>query len=224
MCGRCCLNIFLLFATLVTIGEFAVVITLFANLDGNVQNLLNYKIDEAAAPDTTPAPVTTSPALPADTLVTDPAAAGDPLVTEIGRKLRRSLLAKLTAEQVSWQEDIKSTLEVGRYVFLVFVIFEFVALLVTIVMKVKYPYKVDGDELDEQRSARSAMAQIQMESLKSSVSRKGAASPAPEGGNFYTASNKMYKTVTKKMSAKYGEFTQDPAFHRKWWQSIPGLK
>lgn len=94
---------------------------------------------------------------------------------------------------MAWQESIKSDLEIGRYVFLVFVIIEFIALLVTIIMKVKYPYKAEGDELDEQRSARSAMAQIQMESLKSSVTRKGAASPAPEGGNFYTASAKMNK-------------------------------
>lgn len=87
MCGRCCLNIFLLFATLVTIGEFAVVITLFANLDGNVQNLLNYEINKAAAPvNPTPPPITTAPTMPPDTLVTDPAVT-DPLVADVGRKL-----------------------------------------------------------------------------------------------------------------------------------------
>ena len=68
MCGRCCLNIFLLFATLVTIGEFAIVITLFANLDGAVNNLLNYQIDHANAAVTTPPVATPAP------LVTDPAA------------------------------------------------------------------------------------------------------------------------------------------------------
>ena len=100
-------------------------------------------------------------------------------------------MAKLTAEQVSWEETIRSQLEIGRYVFLVFVIFQFIALLVTIVMRVKYPYKSEGDDLDEKKAARSAMAQIQMESLKSSVANKS--TPGPEGGNFYTASNKMYK-------------------------------
>lgn len=103
--------------------------------------------------------------------------------------------APLTADQVAQQESIKSQLEIGRYVFLVFIIIQFIVLLVTIVMRVKFPHKDEGNDFEEQRGARSAMAQIQMESLKNSVSsrNKQATSPAPEGGNFYTASNKMYK-------------------------------
>lgn len=32
-------------------------------------------------------------------------------------------------------------------------------------------------------------------------------------------------SVTKKMTQKYGEFTQDPAFQSvKWWQKLPGMK
>ncbi len=131
----------------------------------------------------------------------------------------------MTADQVAEQESLTSTLEIGRYVFLVFIILQFIALLVTIVMRVKFPHANESDDFEEQRGARSAMAQIQMESLKNSVSKnKTATSPAPEGGNFYTASNKMYKNVTKRMSQKYGEFTQDPAFQKKWWQGIPGFK
>jgi hypothetical protein len=101
----------------------------------------------------------------------------------------------LTADQVAAQESLTSDLEIGRYVFLVFIIIQFIVLLVTIVMRVKFPHKNEGDDFEEQRGARSAMAQIQMESLKNSVSRnnKQATSPAPEGGNLYTASNKMYK-------------------------------
>lgn len=31
-------------------------------------------------------------------------------------------------------------------------------------------------------------------------------------------------SVTRKMTQKYGEFTNDPAFQKKkWWQNIPGL-
>lgn len=100
----------------------------------------------------------------------------------------------MTADQVAQQETLTSELEIGRYVFLVFIIIQFIVLLVTIVIRVKFPHKEEGDDFEEQRGARSAMAQIQMESLKNSVSRnKQATSPAPEGGNFYTSSNKMYK-------------------------------
>ncbi|KAG7673544.1 hypothetical protein NADE_004769 [Nannochloris sp. 'desiccata'] len=134
-------------------------------------------------------------------------------------------LAPLTADQVAEQESLTSNLEIGRYVFLVFIILQFIALLVTIVMRVKFPHVTESEDFEEQRGARSAMAQIQMESLKNSVSRnKQATSPAPSEGNFYAASNKMYKSVTKRMSQKYGEFTQDPAFQKKWWQGIPGFK
>ena len=49
MCGRCCLSIFLFFMCLLTIGEFAIVISLFANLDGTVDNLLNYNASQEAA-------------------------------------------------------------------------------------------------------------------------------------------------------------------------------
>lgn len=131
----------------------------------------------------------------------------------------------MTADQVAEQESLTSHLEIGRYVFLVFVILQFVALLVTIVMRVKFPHANESEDIEEQKGARSAMAQIQMESLKSSVSRnKQATSPAPAEGNLYASSNKMYKSVTKRMSQKYGEFTQDPAYQKKWWQGIPGFK
>ena len=44
MCGRCCLSVFLFVVSLLTIGEFGIVIALFANLDGNVENIVNYDI------------------------------------------------------------------------------------------------------------------------------------------------------------------------------------
>ena len=73
------------------------------------------------------------------------------------------------------------------------------------------------------------MAQIQLENLKHSVLR-GSKSNAGGGGggpptdnNFYTSSSKLYKNVTKKMSQKYGEFTNDTAFKVKWWQRMPGF-
>jgi hypothetical protein len=49
MCGRCCLSIFLFFMCLLTIGELAIIISLFANLDGTVNNLLNYDISQEEA-------------------------------------------------------------------------------------------------------------------------------------------------------------------------------
>ncbi|KAL4538707.1 hypothetical protein Ndes2526B_g03005 [Nannochloris sp. 'desiccata'] len=181
---------------LLTVGELAIIISLFANLDGTVESLLSYQISQEEA------------------------------AKEDNKKNKdRRLLAPLTADQVAEQESLTSNLEIGRYVFLVFIILQFIALLVTIVMRVKFPHVTESEDFEEQRGARSAMAQIQMESLKNSVSRnKQATSPAPSEGNFYAASNKMYKSVTKRMSQKYGEFTQDPAFQKKWWQGIPGFK
>ena len=35
--------------SLLTIGEFAIIISLFANLDGTVNNLMNYEISQEAA-------------------------------------------------------------------------------------------------------------------------------------------------------------------------------
>lgn len=198
MCGRCCINMFLLFTGLLVIGEFAIVISLFADLDGNVQKIYDYEIEQEKA-------------------------------SKKGkdrRLLQDDPTAGMSADELSLWEGIKSDLEVGRYVFLVFILLEFIALMVTIVMRVRFPHKESPDQFEEQQAARSAMAQIQMESLKSSVGRsnKYATSPAPSDGNFYTASGKMYKSVTRKMTQKYGEFTTDPAFQKKWWQNIPGFR
>lgn len=72
---------------------------------------------------------------------------------------------------------------------------EFVALLVTIVLRVTNPHAADAEGFEEQQAARSAMSQIQMEGLKHSVQRSASKSPAiaAADGNFYTASNKLYK-------------------------------
>ncbi len=200
MCGRCCINMFLFFTGLLVIGEFAIVIALFADLDGNVQQIYDYDIEQEKAD------------------------------KKDGN--RRMLLQTddptdgMSADELSLWEGIKSDLEIGRYVFLVFVLLEFIALMVTIVMRVRFPHKEGPEQFEEQQAARSAMAQIQMESLKQSVGRsnKYATSPAPNDGNFYTASGKMYKSVTRRMTQKYGEFTTDPAFQKKWWQNIPGFR
>ena len=45
MCGRCCLSVFLLFAGLVTLGELGLVISLFANLDGAVNTLVEHDVN-----------------------------------------------------------------------------------------------------------------------------------------------------------------------------------
>jgi hypothetical protein len=178
-CGRCCLSVFLGAAIITSLGELALIITLFVNLDSSVDNLVEYKTKNAE------------------------------------ERPNRSKIQ-------SWEDDFKTSLEIGRYVFLVLVLLEILGLLVTMVIRIKYPHRTeDGGTFEEQRAARSAMAQIQMESLKSTVTRSPGTA---ESNNFYTASSKVYKSVTKKMSEKYGAFTQDPAFQRKWWNKIPGLR
>ena len=49
MCARCCLTVFFSLIGLLCVAELAVVIALFANLDGNVNNLLDYSIGQDAA-------------------------------------------------------------------------------------------------------------------------------------------------------------------------------
>ena len=49
-CTRCCLSVFLLVATLVTLAQLGLDITLFANLDGTVNNLVNAESGNAPAP------------------------------------------------------------------------------------------------------------------------------------------------------------------------------
>ena len=103
--------------------------------------------------------------------------------------------ASSACSQTSDYDTIKSHLEIGRYVFLVFILIEIVALAVTVVVRVRNPYEADADSFEEQQAARSAMAQIQMEGLKHSMQRTASKSPAvgAPDGNFYTASSKMMK-------------------------------
>jgi hypothetical protein len=90
---------------------------------------------------------------------------------------------------------VEKALKVGRYVFLVTVVLEFVVLMATIVLRVRNPHASEPEDFDEQQAARSAMAQIQMEGLKHSMQRTASKSPAvgAADGNFYTASSKLYK-------------------------------
>lgn len=95
------------------------------------------------------------------------------------------------AEQLT--KEFKNDLDVPRYIFLVFAILELLAIITTIVIRIRHPYEggmLEGDE-EDQLAAKSAMAQIQMEGLKNSVKKndKGGSSD----GNFYTSSKKMYK-------------------------------
>lgn len=83
--------------------------------------------------------------------------------------------------------------------FLVAILFQAIALMITIVMRVRHPYEDDVDDYSENQSAQSAMAQIQMENLKHSVLRGSAKSSTPatsstaSDNNFYTSSSKLYK-------------------------------
>lgn len=195
---------------LLIIGELAIVIALFADLDGNVQKIYDYDVQQQQASASSGKKSSSS-------------SKGNRRLLASSNNSSPAAQTSMTADQVAMQQSIKSDLEIGRYVFLVFTLFEFIAYLVTIVMRVRFPYKEDAEQFEEQRSARSAMAQIQMESLKSAVkTNKYATSPAPDQG-LYTASKKMNKSVNKRMSEKYGAYTNDPAFQKKWWQKMPGM-
>lgn len=123
-----------------------------------------------------------------------------------------------------WTDEYSQSLKIGRYFFLVFVLVELVVVFVIILVRIRNPHIEESESIEDQRAARSAMAQIQLESLKTSTGRSTASPGMDTNTSFYTASSKMYRTVTRKMTEKYGEFTQDPAFQKKWWKKIPGLR
>jgi hypothetical protein len=228
LCGRCCLSVFFFLATLVALGELAIVISLFVNLDGNVEQLTDYKGKaEAAAADGKGGDeldaVSEQQAAAANAAqqAQQQALEAQQAAVNVGRRLVQAGQKALENE-----ENIRNALEIGRYIFLVAVLLEFIALMASIVLRVRSPHASDDDEdVEERQAARSAMAQIQMEGLKHSMSKAASRSPAvgATDGNFYTSSTKMAKSVSRRMSQKYGEFTADPAYQKKWYQKGGGF-
>jgi hypothetical protein len=194
--GRCCLAILLFVGFLVSLGELALTISLMVDMDSSVSKLVDNTLNSYKDS--------------AKTAVED----------QVTPNARRLMAARKTREELT--NEYTNDLQYARYIFFVFSLIELIMILVTVIIKIKHPYKngVEGDE-EDQLAAKSAMAQIQLEGLKSSV--KGSENGRGDG-SFYTSSKKMYKSVTRKMTQKYGEFTSDPAFQsKKWWQNIPGL-
>lgn len=194
--GRSCLSVLLLVAFLVCIGELALTIRLMVDMDGSVNALVDSTLESYK----------------------DEAKQNieDKVDTQSRRLLERKTEEELTAE-------FTNELKYARYIFFVFSLIELILIIATVIIKIKHPYKdgIEGDE-EDQLAAKSTMAQIQLEGLKSSVKKNENSNES----SFYTSSKKMYKSVTRKMTQKYGEFTTDPAWSNQkkaWWQNIPGL-
>lgn len=196
--GRCCLAVLLLVAFLVNIGELALTIRLMVDLDSSVNSLVENTMESYK-----------------DTAQ----AAAEDVVDKLDNG-RRLLQARKTKEELT--TEFMNDLQAARYIFFVFALIEFILIIATLIIRWRRPHAegVDGDE-EDQLAAKSTMAQIQLEGLKSSMS-------AQNGGNqsLYSSDKKSYRSVTKKMTQKYGEFSHDAAWSnsgKKWWQSIPGL-
>ena len=142
-------------------------------------------------------------------------------VTDAKTPTRRLLQGpRKTQEELT--TEFTNDLQYARYIFFTFSLIEFILVVATLIIKWRRPYAngVEGDE-EDQLAAKSTMAQIQLEGLKNSVSQNDNGN-----GSFYSSSKKAYKSVTKKMTQKYGEFSHDsawPSSGKKWWQGIPGL-
>jgi hypothetical protein len=195
--GRCCLSVLLLVAFLVNVGELALTIRLMADLDSSVNSLVENTMNSYKE---------------------DVKEAAE----DVKNPNRRLFQVRKTKEELT--TEFTNDLQYARYIFFVFAVIELILIIVTTVIKIRHPHKdgAVGDE-EDQLAAKSTMAQIQMEGLKNSVSQNG---NNGDSSNMYSSSRKMYKSVTKKMTQKYGEFTTDPAWSssgKKWWQSIPGL-
>lgn len=194
--GRSCLSVLLLVAFLVCIGELALTIRLMVDMDASVSALVDSTIDSYK-----------------DEV--------QETVQEKAESKTRKLLEKKTKEELT--TEFTNELKYARYIFFAFSLIELILIIATLIIKIKHPYKdgIEGDE-EDQLAAKSTMAQIQLEGLKSSVKNNETSNDS----SFYNSSKKMYKSVTKKMTQKYGEFTTDPAWSsqkKSWWQNIPGL-
>jgi len=181
---------------LVCIGELALTIRLMVDMEGSVNSLVDSTIDSYK--------------------------------DEVAEKARdeadsksRRLLQRKTEEELT--TEFTNDLKYARYIFFVFSVIELFLIIATLIIKLKHPYKdgIEGDQ-EDQLAAKSTMAQIQLEGLKSSIKNNENSNDS----SVYNSSKKMYKSVTKKMTQKYGEFTTDPAWSnqkKSWWQNIPGL-
>ena len=194
--GRCCMAVLLLLAFLVSIGELALTIRLMVDMESSVnalvENTMNSYKDTAKE------------------------AAGD--LPDNPKNNRRLFQVRKTKEELT--TEYTNDLQYARYIFFVFALIELLLVIATLIIKWRRPYAdgVEGDE-EDQLAAKSTMAQIQLEGLKSSVSSQNG------NDSFYSTSKKAYRSVTKKMTQKYGEFSHDAAWSssgKKWWQSIPG--
>ncbi len=194
--GRSCLSVLLLVSFLVCIGELALTIRLMVDMEGSVNSLVDSTIDSYK--------------------------------DEVAEKARdeadsksRRLLQRKTEEELT--TEFTNDLKYARYIFFVFSVIELILIIATLIIKLKHPYKdgIEGDQ-EDQLAAKSTMAQIQLEGLKSSIKNNENSNDS----SVYNSSKKMYKSVTRKMTQKYGEFTTDPAWSnqkKSWWQNIPGL-
>lgn len=196
--GRSCLSVLLLVSFLVCIGELALTIRLMVDMEGSVNALVDSTIDSYKDD--------------VNAKIQDNADSKSRRLLETQKKTREEL-----------ENEFTNDLTYARYIFFVFSLIELLLIIATLIIKIKHPYKdgIAGDE-EDQLAAKSTMAQIQLEGLKSSVR----SNENSNDSNLYGSSKKMYRSVTKKMTQKYGEFTADPAWSnqkKSWWQNIPGL-
>ena len=196
--GRSCLSVLLLVSFLVCIGELALTIRLMVDMEGSVNALVDSTIDSYKDD--------------VNAKIQDNADSKSRRLLETQKKTREEL-----------ENEFTNDLTYARYIFFVFSLIELLLIIATLIIKIKHPYKdgIAGDE-EDQLAAKSTMAQIQLEGLKSSVRSNENSNVS----NLYGSSKKMYRSVTKKMTQKYGEFTADPAWSnqkKSWWQNIPGL-
>ena len=196
--GRSCLSVLLLVSFLVCIGELALTIRLMVDMEGSVNALVDSTIDSYKDD--------------VNAKIQDKADSKSRRLLETQKKTREEL-----------ENEFTNDLTYARYIFFVFSLIELLLIIATLIIKIKHPYKdgIAGDE-EDQLAAKSTMAQIQLEGLKSSVR----SNENSNDSNLYGSSKKMYRSVTKKMTQKYGEFTADPAWSnqkKSWWQNIPGL-
>ena len=196
--GRSCLSVLLLVSFLVCIGELALTIRLMVDMEGSVNALVDSTIDSYKDD--------------VNAKIQDEADSKSRRLLETQKKTREEL-----------ENEFTNDLTYARYIFFVFSLIELILIIATLIIKIKHPYKdgIAGDE-EDQLAAKSTMAQIQLEGLKSSVR----SNENSNDSNLYGSSKKMYRSVTKKMTQKYGEFTADPAWSnqkKSWWQNIPGL-
>ncbi|KDD76086.1 hypothetical protein H632_c362p1 [Helicosporidium sp. ATCC 50920] len=119
-------------------------------------------------------------------------------------------------------QSIANQINVGRWFFLVGVILQAIGLMVAVFLRLRKPAESEYDEFDAEQAKemqRTADQQVQMQELRDGLGRPSGAPQTMGRANLY-ASNSLNKSVSKRMTGKYGDYSHDSSFQKGWFSKM----